>query len=182
MDDLNDLVGNPSSRRMAGGAGQAELDGDDRKFVYAVARRFVRCANDADDVTQDAMLLAFRHRASFRGEAKYRTWLYRIAATTAISFLRRRKRSREQLGDGTVETALADDAKSPETQLVDRDADRFVRRAIARLDPKYRDVLLWRAEATDSETAAHLGISLANVKVRAFRAREQLRGALAQVR
>jgi RNA polymerase sigma-70 factor (ECF subfamily) len=161
----------------------SELADDDRRFVYAVARRIVGSANDADDVTQDALLLAFRHRAAFRGEARYRTWLYRIASTTALSFLRRRRRSREQLGQGdSVDALVPDDAKSPEAEVADRDAARVVRRAIAELDPKYRDVLLWRASATESETAARLGISVANVKVRAFRDREQLRGALAAVR
>lgn len=159
------------------------LGADDRRFVYAVARRIVGSANDADDVTQDALLLAFRHRAAFRGEARYRTWLYRIASTTAISFLRRRRRSREQLGQGdAVDALVADDAKSPEAAVAERDAARLVRRAVAALDPKYRDVLLWRASATERETAARLGISVANVKVRAFRARAQLRGALAAVR
>lgn len=164
-------------------APEGALGADDRRFVYAVARRIVGSANDADDVTQDALLLAFRHRAAFRGEARYRTWLYRIASTTAISFLRRRRRSREQLGQGdAVDALVPDDAKSPEAEIADRDAARLVRRALAELDPKYRDVLLWRTSATERETAARLGISVANVKVRAFRAREQLRGALAAVR
>lgn len=172
MDGMNVLDDIPS-----------ELRDDDRRFVYAVARRIVGSANDADDVTQDALLLAFRHRAAFRGEARYRTWLYRIASTTAISFLRRRRRAREELGRGdAVDALVPDDSKSPEAEVAERDAARLVRRAIAALDPKYRDVLLWRASATESETAAGLGISVANVKVRAFRAREQLRGALAAVR
>ena len=58
----------------------------------------------------------------------------------------------------------------------------FVRRAVDRLDPRYRDVLLCRAGASESETAAHLGLTRTTVKVRAFRARQQLRGALAAVR
>ncbi|HEY0478023.1 MAG TPA: sigma-70 family RNA polymerase sigma factor [Kofleriaceae bacterium] len=161
------------------------LGDDDRRFVYAVARRIVGCANDADDVTQDALLLAYRHRAAFRGEAKYRTWLYRIASTTALSFLRRRRRSREQLEDGgALDAFVADDVRSPEAEVADLDTRRFVRRAIAELEPRYRDVVLWRisADETEAETAARLGISVANVKVRAFRARAQLRDTLAPIR
>jgi RNA polymerase sigma-70 factor, ECF subfamily len=171
MNDLNVF----SSKSMLGR--------EDRSFVYSVARRIVGSANDADDVTQDAMLLAFRHRDSFRGEAKYRTWLYRIAATAALSFLRRRRRSIEQLNEGGVlEAVVPDEAKSPEASVVDVDAERFVRRAIAELEPMYRDVLLCRVDASESETAARLGITVTNVKVRAFRAREQLRDRLAAVR
>jgi RNA polymerase sigma-70 factor, ECF subfamily len=171
---MNDLNVFPSS---------GEFGPEDRQFVYAVARRMVGSANDADDITQDALLLAFRHRAAFRGQAKYRTWLYRIASTTAISFLRRRQRERARLHDEpALETTLPDDAKSPEAWLAERDAEQFVRRAIATLEPKYRDVLLCRADASESATAARLGISLANVKVRAFRARQQLRRTLEAAR
>lgn len=155
---------------------------DDRRFVYAVARRIVRSANDADDVAQDAMLLAFRHRAAYRGDASYRTWLYRIASTAAISFLRRRRRSREQLAGDELDAMVPDDADSPEVRVARRDTVRAVRRAVAALEPKYRDVLLCRVDASEHETAARLGISRVNVKVRAFRARAQLRGALAAVR
>lgn len=171
MDDLNVFSASPA------------LGGADRRFVYAVARRIVGSANDAEDVTQDAMLLAFRHREAFRGEASYRAWLRRIAATTAISFLRRRRRSREQLGaEPALDALVADDADSAEALLARRDTARLVRRAIDRLDPMYRDVLLCRADASEDETAARLGISRINVKVRAFRARAQLRGLLEAVR
>jgi len=156
----------------------------DRGFVYSVARRIVGSANDADDVTQDALILAHRHRATFRGDSKYRTWLYRIAATTAIGFLRRRKRSREQLANDPEQLGswIADEAKSADAILVEAEAEAFVQRAIATLEPKYRDVLLCRADATETETAERLGISVANVKIRAHRARKQLRDTLEAVR
>jgi len=160
------------------------LDGEDRGFVYAVARRIVGSANDADDVTQDAMILAYRYRDSFRGESKYRTWLYRIAATTAIGFLRKRKRSREHLAldPDQVGAWLADETKSVETVLAEADTEALVQNAVAALEPKYRDVLLCRVDATETETAEKLGISVANVKIRAHRARKQLRSTLEAVR
>src|SRR5690606_30629071 len=76
---------------------------DERGFVYAIARRIVGSPEEADDVTQDALLTAFRNRDAFRGEAKYRTWLYRIALTAALGHLRRRSRSREALAANDVE-------------------------------------------------------------------------------
>lgn len=174
LTDMNDLDVSPSTPAHP-------LDQSARRFVYAVARRIVGSANDAEDVTQDALLLAHRHRAAFRGDAKHRTWLYRIAATTAISFLRRRSRSREQLA-ALPDFDAMDDAQSPADSVVERDAHAFVQRAVAALEPKYREVLLCRAARSESETAAALGISLANVKVRAHRARAQLRDALEPVR
>jgi len=170
MNDLNVFSASPGIAR------------DDRCFVYGVARRIVGSANDAEDVTQDALLLAFRHRATFRGDASYRGWLYRIASTTAISFLRRRRRSREQLAIAGLDALVPDDADSPEARVAQNDTARFVRRAIDGLAPKYRDVLLCRAAESETETAARLGITRTAVKVRAFRARQQLRGTLAAVR
>lgn len=153
-----------------------------RGFVFAVARRIVRDDDDAADVTQDALLLAHRHRDAFRGDSSYRTWLYRIATTTALGHLRRRKRTREQLvlGDEPVGVAEPDPAPSPEDQAATHEVAELVRRAIDGLDDKYRDVLLARADdASESEVAVRLGVTIANVKIRTHRARRQLRDALA---
>lgn len=155
---------------------------EDRAFVYAVARRFLNCPADADDVTQEALLLAYRHRDSFRGESRYRTWLYRIAVTTALGFLRKRRRSRTEGLDAVhhhLLEAMVDPADSPERAIADAEQQALVERALVELTPAYRDVLLARAgEATEPEIAARFGISVANVKIRTHRARKQLRATL----
>ena len=75
------------------------LDAEARSYAKAIALRFVK--NDtsaADDIAQDAMLLAHRHLASYRGDARFSTWLYRVTTTAALMHLRRqRRRSREVL-------------------------------------------------------------------------------------
>jgi RNA polymerase sigma-70 factor (ECF subfamily) len=154
---------------------------DDRAFVYAVARRIVRDEAAAEDVAQDAMLLAFRYRDSFRGASKYRTWLYRIATTAALSYLRKRRRSREQLSpdDQDLAQELADPSDSAEDTLLERERAAHAQHLLAQLPPKYRDVLVLRAERSVAETAAEMGISVANVKVRTHRAVHQLRAVAA---
>ena len=156
------------------------LDRGDREFVYAIARRVVSGA-DADDVAQDALLLAHRHRAAFRGRAKLRTWLYRIAMTAALGYLRKRRRSRELLagGERAVAAEAIDPQPSPEAEVAAREAAAIAHRLVAALEPKYRDVLVLRIDHSEDETAARLGISIANVKVRAHRARVQLQEAFA---
>src|SRR6476620_309949 len=75
-----------------------------RAYVKSVAMKYVRNEQDADDVAQDAMLLAHRYRDSFRGESRYSTWLYRVTATAALMFLRRQRRlSRELPASGTTD-------------------------------------------------------------------------------
>ena len=57
------------------------LSPDDRSFVLAVARRILHCEHTANDAAQDALLAAFRHYASFRGDAAFRTWLCSASAS-----------------------------------------------------------------------------------------------------
>ena len=155
-----------------------------RAFVYAVVRKFLESAADADDVTQEALLLAYRHRDSFRGDSRYRTWLYRIAVTSALGFLRKRRRSRVHGFDAATHhllEAMVDPAKSPEALLADAEFHVQVERALVELQPTYREVLLARVDATEPEIAAQIGISVANVKIRTHRARKQLRATLERV-
>lgn len=154
---------------------------DDRDFVFAIAMRMLQSTADADDVTQEALLLAYRHRDSFRGDSRYRTWLYRIAVTTALGFLRRRKRSRVDgldLVTSELLDAMVDPAGSPETQLVESQQLARVADALLALQPIYRDVLLARIDASEPQVTAALGISVGNVKIRTHRARKQLRASL----
>ena len=166
MDDMNVLTDKSS----------ITFGPEERRFVYAVARRIVRSDEDADDVAQDALLLAHTHLADFRGDSRFRTWLYRIATTTALGHLRRTKRARVHVP--ATEVPLVDPAKSAEATVADAEVDAIVREAVSTLEPPYRDVLIARAQASEAEVAACLGISVANVKIRAHRARKQLRARL----
>lgn len=152
-----------------------------REFVFAIVRKFLDSAADADDVTQEALLLAYRYRHTFRGDSRYRTWLYRIAVTSALGFLRKRRRSRICGFDAATHhllEAMVDPARSPEALLADAEAHVEIERALGELQPTYREVLLARVDATESEIAARVGISVANVKIRTHRARKQLRATL----
>ncbi len=171
MDVLNES--SPTVTREA-----VTFDPSDRGFVYAVVRRILQTSDEADDVTQDALLLAFRYRASFRGDARYRTWLYRIATTTALGHLRRQSRSRSRLRfqadlEG-LEEAL-EPAPPPDEILGEVRGRALVATALEQLQPHYREILLARTSASESDVAAQLGISVSNVKIRAHRARKQLR-------
>src|SRR5689334_23546304 len=88
-----------------------------RAYVRSVAMKYVRDEQDAEDVTQDAMLLAHRYRDSFRHESRYSTWLYRVTTTAALMFLRRQRRlARELPASGAVDeegTALLERQPAP---------------------------------------------------------------------
>ena len=168
MNDLDVLTSN-----------SLEFNTENRDFVRNVVRRIVHQEDAVEDVTQEALLTAFRHRDSFRGESKYRTWLYRVAITSALGYLRRQRRSREQLLVGSELREAIDPANTPEAAVGDHEEAQLANRLVMELAPKYRDVVLMRADYSETETAEKLGITVANVKVRAHRARAQLRAALA---
>ena len=90
-----------------------------RAGVRPIGRDEVRAqrATDAEDVTQEAMLLAHRYRDSFRGESRYSTWLYRVTATAALMFLRKQRRLRARCRRATP----TDDDGTP---LLERHASR----------------------------------------------------------
>ena len=159
-----------------------------RAYVRSVAMKYIRDEQDAEDVTQDAMLLAHRYRDSFRGESRYTTWLYRVTATAALMFLRKQRRlSREIPASGSVDeegTALLERQAAPTDlrgDVLARADVGVVAEAVARLGAKYPAVF-WKRYGegrTETEIARELGLSVAAVKTRAFRARQ---AALAAVR
>jgi RNA polymerase sigma-70 factor (ECF subfamily) len=169
--DMNVLDENSAGKTPQFGAGEREL-------VYAIARRIVGSPEAAEDVAQEAMLLAFVHRDAFRGDSRFRTWLYRVAATAALGHLRKLKRSREVLSlDPDAVPALLDPSPSPEAIVAHREAVAIANRLLAELEPAFREVVVLRSEYSEAETAKRLGLTIANVKVRAHRARARLRTA-----
>ncbi len=167
------------------------LDAHARRYVRAIALRFVKEEDAADDVAQEAMLLAHRHLATFRGDSAFSTWLYRVTTTAALMYLRKRRRlGREILASGTERdddtgASWLDNLPAPAQRSDDELAARqLCTRAMTRVDrlgAKYGPVFRMRYADGFSETeiAARLGLSLATVKTRAHRAKLAAREALA---
>jgi RNA polymerase sigma-70 factor, ECF subfamily len=160
----------------------ADLDRT-RAYVRSIALKYVHNDADADDVTQDAMLLAHRYRDAFRGDSRYSTWLYRVTATAALMFLRKQRRLSREIpasGTGGVDedgTAWLERVAAPSdlrADVIARADLGLVADAVARLGAKYPAVF-WKRYGegrTETEIARDLGISVAAVKTRAFRARQ----------
>ena len=172
------------------GAGEhaPRLDGACRAYARAIALRMVKDEHAADDVAQDAMLLAHRHRDSFRGQARFSTWLYRVTTTAALMYLRRQRRwSREVTPAATEDDGPAwietrpDPGPATDASLAAHEQCDRVARAVERIGPRYRDVFRMRFVDgyTETEIALRLDLSVATVKTRAHRARLAARAALA---
>ena len=152
----------------------------EREFVYGVAMKYMKDEEKAHDVTQDALLLAYRHRASFRGDSRFTTWLYRIAATTALMHLRKDRRV-PQLQSIDAEEAEVDEPRgeeaTPEEQWASSEAVQIAGDRLARLGDKYGQIFAMRFVEgySESEIARKLSLNVATVKTRAYRARAHLK-------
>jgi len=154
--------------------------------LLAVARRILRCEEDAQDAVQDAFIAAFRALAEFNGESALSTWLHRIAVNAALMRLRSRRRRREDPidellprfeSDGHHADPVASWLPLPDEELETEQTRVRVRACIDLLPESHRTVLVLRdLEGMDTaEAAAALGLSSDALKMRLHRARQALR-------
>ncbi|MDE3068805.1 MAG: sigma-70 family RNA polymerase sigma factor [Verrucomicrobiota bacterium] len=155
--------------------------------VFATARRYARRESEVEDIAQEVWLKAFDKLRSFRGEAPFEHWLMRLAVRTCYDFLRNHQRNRESAFSDLTEPEgqwLERFLAQPETADENAEAARLlVGRALAKLSPPARLVitLLEIEDRPVKEIAALTGWSVPLVKVRAFRARAELRKILRQM-
>ena len=174
--------------------------GDDQAFEALVARyqgRVYRLAcrltseTDAPDVLQETFLQVYRHLATFRGDAQFGTWLYRIATNAALMLRRARARRPaepldaflprfDESGVLTATPAELQVAACAEESLDRQLLAEKAREAIARLPDLYRDAFVLRdlEELSTADVAHVLGVEPAAVRQRVHRARLMLRGYL----
>jgi RNA polymerase sigma-70 factor (ECF subfamily) len=159
--------------------------------LYRTARSIVRDDAEAEDVLQDAYLLAYRGIGKFRGDAKLATWLTRIVVNEAIARSRKSSRRADIIrldgearpGDDTSEMNVAEStSEQPERSALRAEARRLLERKIDELPNAFRTVFVLRAieEMTVEEAAVCLDIPEATVRTRFFRARSLLREGLAR--
>jgi RNA polymerase sigma-70 factor, ECF subfamily len=169
-------------------AGDAEAFGElvdlHRDAVFRAALAALRDPAEADDVAQDAFLLAWRKLGSFRGDSSFRTWILTIAWRTA---LRRRRGFRRWLGrfspagpPGSPAAAPVDGGPTPETQASQAERAAHAQRLLRGLPARLRDPLLLLATADHSyeDLAALFGVPVGTLKWRVSEARRQLKARL----
>ncbi len=146
--------------------------------VYTLCLRILRNPDDAAEATQDAYLKAWRALKGFRGDAMFTTWLYRVAANTAISKHRSRKRRRSHetgVGDELLGQIAA--AGSTEGAVATRIEMAALERGLALLPEHYRSAVVLRDVygLSIEEIASQLKISSTAAKVRVHRGRKKLK-------
>jgi len=175
----------------------AVLQGDTASFeplvaryqsrIFATARRYARREGEIEDIVQEVFIKAFQKLSSFRGDAPFEHWLMRLAVRTCYDFLREHQRNRENTFTDLTEPE--DDwierfAAAPESASEDADAAKqLVARLLDMLSPPARLIitLLEIEDRTVKEISQLTGWSVPLVKVRAFRARAEMRKCLQRI-
>jgi RNA polymerase sigma-70 factor (ECF subfamily) len=154
-----------------------------KRRVLAVARRFTRIREDAEDIVQQSFQKAFVHLHKFEGKSSFSTWLTRIAINEALMLLRRGRGLREVSIDdlsGNEEAPLGlempDSRAGPESAFLQSERNRILAEAMDKLKPGIRTAIELRdlGELSTKEVAQVLGLSIEAVKGRVYQGRRKL--------
>ena len=148
--------------------------------VFAVARNLVSNAGDAEDVVQEVFFKVHRKLSSFREDAAFGTWLYRVTVNTAADSLKKRRQDHSVTVDDLGQLALVDPADGPDESLGRRNLRREIRKAMSCLPEKFRTIIVLREleGLSYQEISRIIGCSKGTVESRLFRARARLRDLL----
>jgi len=157
-----------------------------KHMVFATVARHVP-GQEVEEVAQEVFIRAYQSLASFRGKSQFKTWLNTITVRACHDFWRKRYRSREVSestlgadGQNWLEERLTDPAES---RMEDPEHGQVLHWALGRLSAAERMVvqLVYFEERSIRDAAKLLGLSAANVKIRAFRARGKLKKLLMEM-
>lgn len=153
-----------------------------RSSIYALARRIVVDEWDAEEVLQDVVWTVYRKANTFRGEAEFQRWVYRVTRNASLMLLRKRKRIPTPCEDSDMETFINatshyDDINHPEQAIIHNRAVSRMNGELDSLDP-VNQALFHAMDVngrSKEEVADELGLSVSAVKARLHRIRKALR-------
>lgn len=149
-----------------------------QNYVFTLTLRFTRNREDAEEVSQDIFIKAYKALADFRGASKFSTWLYTIVNTTCITFLRKKKLDIHSLDNERVfEIADSQDSGMSANQVEQKSRVAMVNQAIQLLNGDDAEIitLFYKSEQSLEEIARILGVETNTAKVRLHRARARLK-------
>jgi RNA polymerase sigma-70 factor (ECF subfamily) len=158
--------------------------------VFNVVYRIVSDRAEAEDVAQEVFVTIFKNVDQFRGEAKFSTWMFRIATNHArnrVKYLARRSRKKHQDIDDTPDAAIDDspltaDVARPDEQAAGNELEAIIQRGLASLNDIHRTIIILRdiENLSYAEIAEIVELPEGTVKSRLFRARAALKEFVAE--
>ena len=149
-----------------------------QNYVFSLVLRFVENREDAEEIAQDVFVKAYRSLADFRGESKFSTWLFTIARTSCISFLRKRKLDTQSLDNERTGIQLANKESEFRADIVEQKSRHaMLNKSISMLSVDDSQVLtlFYKGEQTLEEIGKIMRLDPNTVKVKLHRARQRLK-------
>jgi RNA polymerase sigma factor (sigma-70 family) len=147
-----------------------------KDMVFTIAVKILRNREEAEEVAQDAFLKAFNALRSFKGDAKFSTWLYRIAYNTAISQSRRKNPVFSAIDDEMIDNYTTDAIGKSVNELSGEDQAAAVNKIMEAL-PEEENLLLtlfYKKDKSIGEISEITGYTQSNVKVKLYRIRKRM--------
>jgi RNA polymerase sigma factor (sigma-70 family) len=149
-----------------------------QNYVFTLSLRFTKNREDAEEVSQDIFIKAYRALADFKGNSKFSTWLYTIVNNTCITFLRKKRLQTHSLDkEGVFEVADSQDSGLRANMVEQKSRVAMVNEAIKMLNTDDAEIitLFYKSEQSLDEIAQILRLETNTAKVRLHRARTRLK-------
>jgi len=147
-----------------------------KEMVYTIAAKILRNPEDAEEIAQDTFLKAFNALSSFKREAKFSTWLYRIAYNAAISRSRKKRHEFAAIDEEMISNYTTDSVSKSVNELDQEEQIAAINTLMEKL-PEEENLLLslfYKKERSVEEISEITGYSQSNVKVKLYRIRKRM--------
>lgn len=149
-----------------------------QSYVFTLVLRFTDNREDAEEISQDVFVKAYRSLADFRGDAKFSTWLYTIVRTSCITFLRKKKLDTISLDNERTSLQVGNrESGFTANNVEQKSRHAIVNTAIRMLSPDDSQILtlFYKGEQSLGEIGQVMGLEPNTVKVKLHRARNRLK-------
>src|SRR6202000_2869317 len=149
-----------------------------QQYVFTLVHRFPDIRQDAEDISQDIFVKAYRSLADFRGDSKFSTWLYTVVRTSCITFLRKKRLDTTSLDNERTFVQLENQESGFKANTIEQKSRHaMVNEAIRLLSPDDSQIitLFYKGEQSLEEIGRIMGLEPNTVKVKLHRARNRLR-------
>ncbi len=147
-----------------------------KHMVFTLTIRIVKNREEAEEVSQDVFVKAFRNLENFKGDSKFSTWIYKIAYYASLDVIKRNKR---QIKSENIETVYEGDLGNVQDALKylhDKERKKIINEALLKLNEEERIVLtlFYFEELPIKEISKVVNLSEDNIKIKLFRSRKKL--------
>ena len=154
-----------------------------QSMAFTLALKITKSREDAEEVTQDAFLKAYRSLGTYQQKARFSTWLYRIVYTTALNHIKKKKLATVPVDDPYLDHENLSEHQNQLDALTAAEQKLYLNKALERLpgDDSFILTLYYLEESPVADICHITGLTDSNVKIKLFRARKRLHAVLEQL-